>query len=127
MPETHERSAPAGTAQRSPTAQTAGPPLKIESERGGNTYVVRLSGEMDIATAPAVTEKLAAALKSDYEMIVLDMGGLTFMDSAGISAVLSAEAASRADSNRLFFLRGSPSVERVLALCGADSQLTYLD
>jgi anti-anti-sigma factor len=60
-------------------------------------------------------------------LIVVDLSELAFIDSSGITALLRLEARSRADSDRLVFLRGTPAVQRVLALCGVDGQLKFLD
>ena len=87
--------------------------------------MVKLTGEIDMATAPSVVDTLAIALKSGYERIVVDMGGLTFIDSVGIRAILTAEGAARAASERLFFRRGAPDVDQALKLSGVD--LAYLD
>ena len=47
-----------------------------------------------------------------------DLSGLRFIDTTGIRLVLSADARSRADSNRLELLRPADSVFRVFVICG---------
>lgn len=46
---------------------------------------------------------------TDARAIVLDLAGLTFLSSSGIHLLLRAKARSRADSNGLTLLRGSPA------------------
>ena len=40
-------------------------------------------GELDLVSSPALQEELDRAIASDTEVIVLDLGKLTFMDSTG--------------------------------------------
>ena len=55
------------------------------------------------------------------------MTELAFIDSTGIQALLMADRSARHNGHRLSFTRGGPQVERVLKLCGLDSELDFLD
>jgi anti-sigma B factor antagonist len=101
--------------------------LRISSERDGDVYAIRLSGELDLATADGVQRELERVEASDARSIVLDLSGLTFMDSTGVRLMLSARARSRADSDRLTMLRGSAAVQRVLDLTGVADLLPFTD
>ncbi len=59
--------------------------------------------------------------------IVVDLSGLTFMDSTGIRVLIMANARSRDDGNRLALLRGPAAVQRVFELSGVDSLLPFVD
>ncbi len=52
--------------------------------------VVRLHGELDMATAPALHQALAGAFDGAGTSIVIDLANLTFMDSTGIAVLLGA-------------------------------------
>jgi anti-sigma B factor antagonist len=101
--------------------------LKISCERDGDVRAICLSGELDLATADRVQRELERAEASDARSILLDLSGLTFMDSTGVRLLLSAHARSRADSGRLTMLRGSPAVQRVLQLTGVADRLPFVD
>jgi anti-anti-sigma factor len=101
--------------------------LTVSSEREGDVHTICLSGELDLATADGVARELARVEASDARSIVLDLTGLTFMDSTGVRLMLSASARSRADANRLTMLRGGAAVQRVLELCGVDHLLPFAD
>ncbi len=58
---------------------------------------------------------------------MLDLSGLTFMDSTGARLVLQANARSRADSCRLTLLRGPRAVQRVFELTGLTELLPFAD
>lgn len=120
---THALSAPEGSVSNAPTS----PPLKVDSTHQGEARIVKLVGELDLASTPHAEAQILAALMDTHKMIVVDLSELAFIDSAGISALLRVEAGSAADAGRLVFLRGTPPVQRVLRLCGADGQLKFLD
>ncbi len=100
--------------------------LDISTEREDGVHTIRLAGELDVATAPRVEEELKQAEASDAATMVLDLSGLTFMDSTGVRLVLSAHARSRQDSDRLQLVRGSHAVHRVFELSGVADTLPFL-
>jgi anti-anti-sigma factor len=59
--------------------------VDIEQREGGAIVVARLTGELDIAVAEAVGSRIAAAVPSSAQGVVVDMSGLDFMDSSGVS------------------------------------------
>jgi anti-sigma B factor antagonist len=101
--------------------------LRISSERDGDVVAICVSGELDLATADRLQRELERVEASDARSIILDLSGLTFMDSTGIRLLLSAHARSRADSDRLTMLRGSAAVQRVLQLTGVADLLPFID
>jgi anti-sigma B factor antagonist len=101
--------------------------LTISSERDGDRHTIRLLGELDLANADELQHELERAEASDAQSIVLDLSGLTFMDSTGVQLLLRAHARSRADANRLMLLRGPATVHRVLELTGVATLLPFSD
>jgi anti-sigma B factor antagonist len=101
--------------------------LSMTSEREDDLHVIALFGELDLATANGVEQELLRVEATDAEAIVLDLAGLTFMDSTGARLVLQANARSRADSCRLTLLRGPRAVQRVFELSGLVDLLPFAD
>jgi len=101
--------------------------LTVAADRTGDVHCIRLTGELDIDTADRVEAELARAEAGDARVIVLDLAGLTFMDSTGVRLVLEAHARSRADSNRLRLRRGPAAVQRVFELSGVTDTLPFGD
>ena len=100
--------------------------LKISCERDGDVYAICPSGELDLSTADLLQRELERLEASDPRWILLDLSGLTFIDSTGVRLLLSAHARSR-DSDRLTMLRGSAAVQRVLQLTGVADLLPFSD
>ena len=101
--------------------------LTIRSVREGGVHTVALTGELDLATADEVDKELARVEATDAESIVLDLSGLTFMDSTGVRLVVNAHTRSRADADRLTLRRGQAAVQRVMELSGVDVLLPFDD
>jgi anti-anti-sigma factor len=101
--------------------------LSMSSERDGDVHTIRLFGELDLAGAPPVQRELERAETTDVTSIVLDLSGLTFMDSTGVRLVVTATARSRADANRLRLVRGPAAVQRVFELSAVADLLPFDD
>ncbi len=101
--------------------------LTVTSEREGTVHTISLVGELDLATAEGAEAELERVEATDARAIVLDLSGLTFMDSTGVRLLVTAHARSRADSDRLTLLRGQAAVQRVLQLSGVDVLLPFAD
>jgi anti-anti-sigma factor len=70
-----------------------------------------------------VEEQLAAVRTDGVEAVVLDMRGLTFMDSTGLRLVIRWDTAARADGFEFAIVPGSEVVQRVFRLTGMDEHL----
>ena len=56
----------------------------------GDTIFVRVRGELDIASAPVLRRRLLELTALPGRGLTLDVGGVTFMDSSGLSALEAA-------------------------------------
>ena len=62
-------------------------PLNVTITREGQVCVLAVSGELDIATTPALTQQAAAALRQPAERLIIDLSGLQFIDCGGARAL----------------------------------------
>jgi anti-anti-sigma factor len=77
-----------------------------------------VSGEMDAATAPTLAAALESAASLRPQFILMDLSGVTFMDSTGIRLLLDADQQARAMMARLRICGASRAVRRPLELTG---------
>src|SRR5687768_18029246 len=77
----------------SPTAPPAGttPPLDVEVSPAAYGAIVTIAGELDLATVGRLRAALASDLVAQAAAIVVDLSGVTFMDSTGLSELLRFE------------------------------------
>ncbi len=100
--------------------------LSIVSVRRGSEQHVAASGELDIATVDSLEQELLAAEATDAERIVLDLSGLTFIDSTGLRLVLDVNERCGGQVDRLRVIAGSPAVERLLDIVGLRDRLPLI-
>jgi anti-sigma B factor antagonist len=102
-----------------------GDPLVVDCSRDRGELVIRVSGELDLATVDVLRDALQRAEAADARRIVLDLSGLDFIDARGVHVVLEAEARSRSDGLRLALVRGPDHVQRVFVLAGVADTLPF--
>jgi anti-anti-sigma factor len=61
----------------------------VEIDQRDDVVVARLTGELDISVAESTGRKIAEAVPSSARGVVVDMSGLEFMDSSGVSMLFS--------------------------------------
>jgi anti-sigma B factor antagonist len=93
----------------------------------GDVFLIELFGELDLATAPELEEVIARAETTDARQIVVDLSGLEFIDSTGISLLITTAQRSSMNDGRLRLLRGTGQVDRVMALCRLHGRLPFAD
>ena len=100
-------------------------PFSISRTTRGACEVVTLTGELDMAHAPTVAETLDALADTERPLVV-DLSELTFMDSSGLHAILTARARLGEADCRLVLLKGCRQVQRIFELTGVDSVLEFV-
>lgn len=92
----------------------------VRSDADGIT-VLALRGEVDYQSVGVLTAAMPPADAEVGERVVLDLSGVTFMDSSGVNALIAAHQATRAAQGwlRLVGVRGA--VQRTVQLVGLDS------
>jgi anti-anti-sigma factor len=89
--------------------------LAIDWLPDGARVFVRVFGEVDISTAPRLAERIRRAAQMGTE-VVIDLEGATFMDCAGLGALLQAN--SDLGPGRLSVTPGPPQVQRLFEFAG---------
>ncbi|MFI9284578.1 STAS domain-containing protein [Streptomyces werraensis] len=87
-------------------------------------YVLEVAGELDHHTAPLLTEAVNEAPFGPYG-VVLDLSGLTFCDSSGITVFVTAHRRSREKGSQLSLAGVAPAQMRVLRMVGLDEVFTF--
>ena len=100
-------------------------PFTCPVSREEGQAVVSPRGELDMATVGAVEQQLTQLRRHGVGKIVLDLRGLTFMDSSGLHLVVRwANEASR-DGFELELEPGPPVVQRIFDLTAVHDTLPW--
>ena len=93
------------------------PVMEVDARDGA--VVVRLTGELDLYNADTLRESLFEAADAAPARLVVDLGGVTFIDSTALGVLI--ESRSRLVNRRAFFL-AAPGLEaaRALEVSGLD-------
>ncbi len=93
--------------------------VSVSTEGDGTCTLLRLVGEADLTT-PALAEVLTAEAAKKPRLFLVDMSGLTFIDSAALHEVARAHRKLSAEGCLLALVSPSPIVARILQLSGLD-------
>ncbi|MEU7000417.1 STAS domain-containing protein [Nonomuraea sp. NPDC046570] len=63
-------------------------PLRLSTRTVNGHALVGVGGEIDLATAPELCAHVAGVLDTGVTRVTLDLGGVTFMDASGLTALL---------------------------------------
>lgn len=89
-------------------------PFTIDvSEAEAGLSVVALAGEIDMASSAELERQLGALEGAEGFQVVVDLAGLTFIDSSGIRALVVAAKAIESRGGTVLLAAPSPNIERV--------------
>lgn len=94
--------------------------------QGADRSVLALQGELDLASAPLLEQELQEIDLAARGAVVLDLQGLEFIDSTGLRTILASQERVRGLGGVFAITRGSPQVQRLLAITRADEHLQVL-
>jgi anti-sigma B factor antagonist len=89
--------------------------------------VLRLSGELDLMGVDPLERALAAAQGTGSSKVVVDLRGLTFIDSSGLRVLLRVHADSRNGVPSLELIPGNPVIHRVFQIASLTEKLNWID
>lgn len=96
-------------------------------EGSGPEATLVLSGELDPATAPELDTRIRDLVADDSVTgVVLDLAGVSFLDSSGVRVLVAGAEALRARSATFTLRRPSDNIRRVLEVTGL-TQLIVVD
>ncbi|MET8170467.1 STAS domain-containing protein [Streptomyces sp. NPDC005329] len=99
----------------------------VEATASDGCLVVRVSGELDYVSSPVLMEELQPLIARGDRSVVLDLSGVTFCDSSGLNALLSARQQAERRGVELAVAGVPQQPRRVLQMTGADQLLPVHD
>lgn len=105
----------------------AEPPFEVRCERSEEAVVVVARGEIDVLTAELLHEVLNSQ-EAQAPRVVLDLRGVGFMDSSGLSVVVEHHRKAKSSGNGFAVAVGEASrTRRLLVLSGLAETLELVD
>ena len=99
-------------------------PFAVEVRRRDDVTIVQPRGELDLVTV----ESLRAALDAIPRVgrLVLDLRGLSFIDSSGLHLLVVLHQRAQRDGSQLSLVAPPAPVDRVIQVCGLDTVLPFV-
>ena len=94
-----------------------------EGTRDG-TSIVAVSGEVDVATAPAVRDCLDQVIERDAGVVVVDLTGVTFIDSTGLGVLIGARKRCADEGRDVRVVVAEPRILKVFEITGLTELFT---
>lgn len=90
----------------------------VSEHQRGDVAVVEVVGEVDVATAPALRACLEGRLAAGHDTIVVDLLGVSFLDSTGLGALVGGMKACRERGGDLRLVVTDPRVMKLFEITG---------
>ena len=103
------------------------PPFRIQIERSPDRECVAVLGELDIYTARSLERTVLELEDAKPLLLVIDLTGLSFIDSTGLSVLLAAAERARKQGRRLIVVRPPLPALRVFTLTRVDAGIECID
>jgi anti-sigma B factor antagonist len=102
--------------------------LSVQVDHLGPHPVVRLSGDVDLESAPALTETLRAVLDTiGTKPLVLDLTEVEFMDSSGLGVLVGAHQQAAVQGSSLILAGLHPRVAKILRITKLHKVFTVVE
>lgn len=98
-------------------------PAPVASIRAGST-VVRLDGDLGIATAPALRERLISTLRTGTRLMIIDLSRVQSCDPAGLAVLIGTQRRAKERGTLVRLVAPSPPVAELLHSTGLECCLT---
>jgi anti-anti-sigma factor len=109
-----------------PTSDSPAPgELELNTESAEGTVILSATGEVDMVTAPRLEDAARRAIQDGQAALVLDLGGVSFLSSAGLSVLVRTHkfATENQDGTEFRIVATSPATLRPIQLMGLDNDL----
>ena len=105
------------------------PSFELVVDAGEDRVTFTPRGELDLATAPELEDKVLDAVRQASRTVVLDLRELTFMDSTGVRTIVAAHQTAEESGCQLRVVRPprDTPVSRVIEISGIDEALGLVD
>jgi anti-sigma B factor antagonist len=97
--------------------------LTVSIRREARGAVIEVEGELDLHESRRLSAAVAELLSEPVELVELDATALTFIDSAGVRAILLARSGAAERGIRFLISGVSPPIRRVMEIAGAEDLL----
>jgi anti-anti-sigma factor len=101
--------------------------LQVSTARRGSLAVLTVVGEVDLDTAGTLADEAISASSTGAAHLVIDLGGVTFLDSSGLKVLVATRKRTEQAGQGLSLVAVPRAVMRVLTVTALDQAFTFYD
>jgi anti-sigma B factor antagonist len=105
------------------SSTTVNPGLDLSAQTAGGVTIAELTGELDVASVPALREQLLSLLRPGSSRLVLDLSRVSFCDASGLAVLVNTARRASLLGGFLRLAAVSPQVGQVLKITGLHRHL----
>ena len=97
----------------------------IKTEQlSGDTYVISLTGEVDLYTAPEFKQQLLEVIGQGGLEVIVDFSGTTFIDSTTLGVLVGGVKRLRTNEGQLSLVCNDRNITKIFEITGLDKVFT---
>lgn len=90
--------------------------LRIEPRPFDRWRLIEVHGDLDVYTAPRLKEFIAGEITKGNRWVAIDLGGVGFLDSTGLSVLVASLKRAKEEGGDLVILRPNEQIQRILSI-----------
>jgi anti-sigma B factor antagonist len=90
----------------------------------GDAYLIALTGEVDLYTAPEFKQELLDAIAKGAKHVVVDLSGTTFIDSTTLGVLVGGVKRLRTNDGQLSLICSDRNITKIFEITGLDRVFT---
>jgi anti-anti-sigma factor len=94
--------------------------IELAVDRGTEGATLRVSGEIDLTSAPKLEEEIQSLIEQSVNTLTLDLSSVAFMDSTGLRVLLKATKLLEGSGGKVVLREPSEPVRRLLEVSGLE-------
>jgi anti-sigma B factor antagonist len=103
------------------------PEIQISHHHVNDWTIVEIHGEADVYTVPRIREHLFDRIREGRHRIILDMLGVSFIDSTGLGLLVGIRKRMHPDEGELKLVSTNPSIRRIFKITGLHAVFRIYD
>lgn len=101
--------------------------LQVKSELRSGAVIVRPIGDVDLTGSPTLKHEIRKVATPDVKTLVIDLGGVAYMDSSGVATLVEAMQLARRGQMKLVLCGLQPKVKSIFEIARLDTVFSIVD
>jgi anti-sigma B factor antagonist len=91
---------------------------------GDSSYIISLSGEVDLYTAPEFKQQLLEVINQGAKEVIVDFSNTTFIDSTTLGVLVGGVKRLRTNDGQLALVSSDRNITKIFEITGLDRVFT---